>query len=206
MTLLKARTAQAFPLDRGQTISVVNLHGSQVVDVWAFVREDPGEFMSMEHSRVHCPHPSPRLGTRFVTNRRRPVLELTGDTSPGVHDWFLAACDRWRYELLGCTDYHDNCTDNLHAAPDLHGVRTPVTPAPLNLFENAPFDPEGTAGISAPVSRPGDTVDLMLHLDAVVVLSACPQDMVPINGPDMVPRDVGIRISPKTGEGPGVEK
>lgn len=201
MTLLKARTAQAFALVRGQTISVVNLYGSQVVDVWAFVRAAPGEFMSMEHSRVHCSDTSPCLGTKFVTNRRRPILEITGDTSPGVHDWFLAACDRWRYELLGFTGYHDNCTDNLHAALGRHGVTTPVTPAPLNLFENAPFHSGGTSGISAPISRAGDTVDLMLHLDALVVLSACPQDMVPTNGLDMVPHDVEIRIREGTGEG-----
>ena len=28
----------------------------------------------------------------------------------------LAACDRYRYELLGCEEDHDNCTDNLAAA------------------------------------------------------------------------------------------
>ena len=71
---------------------------------------------------------------------------------------------------------------------------TPVTPAPFNLFENAPFLPGGSVEIAAPLSRPGDRVDLLLHLDALVVLSACPQDMVPTNGADMTPRDVEIRI------------
>lgn len=194
MTRLKAKTALAFPVKRGQTISVINTHGSQVVDVWGVVRADPSEFMSMEHSRVHCSDPSPRLGTRFYSNRRRPFLEITGDTSPGVHDWFLAACDRWRYELLGCKGFHANCTDNLHSALKAHGVTIPTTPAPLNLFENAPLHSGNKSGISAPISRAGDTVDLLLHLDAFVVLSACPQDMVPTNGHDMVSRDVEIRI------------
>ncbi|HNB26601.1 MAG TPA: urea carboxylase-associated family protein [Alphaproteobacteria bacterium] len=194
MIRLAARTALAFSLRRNQLLSVVNTYGSQVVDAWAFAAADPTEFMSMEHSRVHCHDPTPRVGTRFVTNRRRPILEITGDTSPGIHDWFLAACDRWRYELLGCDGTHANCTDNLHAALATMGVSTPVTPAPFNLFENAPFLPGGSVEIAAPLSRPGDRVDLLLHLDALVVLSACPQDMVPTNGADMTPRDVEIRI------------
>jgi uncharacterized protein len=35
---------------------------------------------------------------------------------------------------------------------------------------------------------------LRAERDVVVVLSACPQDMVPINGPAMVPRDVEVEL------------
>lgn len=31
------------------------------------------------------------------------------DTSPGVHDTFMAAGDARRYELLDCTEPHRNC-------------------------------------------------------------------------------------------------
>jgi len=48
----------------------------------------------------------------------------------------LAACDRYRYELLGCTTYHDNCTDNLAAALGELGLTAPKTPSPWNLFMN----------------------------------------------------------------------
>ena len=43
------------------------------------------------------------------------------DTSPGRHDTVIAACDVHRYASLGCTEYHDNCTDNLHAASFICG-------------------------------------------------------------------------------------
>ena len=55
----------------------------------------------------------------LYTTRRRPILRIVEDTSPGVHDTLMAACDSHRYGLLGCTEYHDNCTDNLWAA--MHG-------------------------------------------------------------------------------------
>ena len=58
----------------------------------------------------------PVLGERCVSNRRRPILTVVEDTSGGIHDTLIAACDRYRYEWLGCAGYHDNCTDNLAAA------------------------------------------------------------------------------------------
>ena len=54
-----ARKSIAIEVDRGQSFKVINTHGSQVVDTWAFCREDPEEFMSMEHSRSHMGRISP---------------------------------------------------------------------------------------------------------------------------------------------------
>lgn len=59
--------------------------------------------MSMEHWRVTCGKYIPEIGGALVTNQRRPTLTMVEDTSPGVHDTLIAACDRYRYELLGCT-------------------------------------------------------------------------------------------------------
>src|SRR5438105_10448182 len=52
------------------------------------------EFMSMEHARVAMGRILPKVGDTLVTNRRRPILTLIEDTSGGVHDTLLAACDR----------------------------------------------------------------------------------------------------------------
>jgi uncharacterized protein YcgI (DUF1989 family) len=99
-------------VERGQTITVVNTHGSQVVDTWAFNAEDMSEWMSMEHSRAYYLKLSPEVGDTLVTNLRRPILTLVEDTSGGAHDTLMAACDNPRYALLGVTEYHDNCADN----------------------------------------------------------------------------------------------
>lgn len=194
MQVLKARTARAFPVPAGTRIAIVNTHGTQVVDTWAFCATDFDEFMSMEHTRVHAGSPVPRSGVVFRTNRRRPILAFVVDTSPGVHDWFYAACDRQRYEMLGFDGHHDNCTDNFHAALASVGHDLRVTPCPLNLFENAPFLADGDMAIRPPVSRPGDRVELEALMDVVVILSACPQDMVPTNGAAMMPSDIGVQI------------
>src|ERR1700689_938302 len=116
MTEIPARRGKAARLRQRQSVRVVNTYGQQVVDTWAFNLADIGEFMSMEHTRIAIGRIIPQIGDVLVSNRRRPVLRLTEDTSGGIHDTLVAACDRWRYELLGCQGYHDNCTDNLAAA------------------------------------------------------------------------------------------
>jgi len=191
---IPAREAVAVPMLRGQRVEVVNTHGQQVVDTWAFTTADPAEWMSMEHSRLHIGRVNPLVGDTLVTNRRRPILTLSADTSGGVHDTLLAACDRYRYELLGCTEPHANCTDNLHAALAGAGVTAATTPSPLNLFENARPAADGTIAIAPPVATPGSSVTLRAELDALLVFSACPQDMVPTNGPDLSPTEAHVRI------------
>jgi uncharacterized protein YcgI (DUF1989 family) len=179
---IPARRGKAAFVRRGQTIKVINTHGQQVVDTWAFFRNDLGEFMSMEHSRATHHHLIPQVGDALLTNHRRPILTLSEDTSGGIHDTLMAACDRYRYQELGCTEYHDNCTDNLAAALAELGLTPPKTPAPLNLFMNIPWTATGDLSFEPPVSTPGCYVVLHAEIDLVVAFSACPQDILPING------------------------
>jgi uncharacterized protein len=180
---IPARRGKAAPVKAGQNIAVINTHGHQVVDTWAFNAQDLREFMSMEHTRVGLTRLVPRTGDSLLTNHRRPILTILVDTSPGVHDTLMAACDQFRYEQLGCLEYHDNCTDNLHAALSELGLKVDETPSPLNLFMNIPWAEDGSLRFERPVGRAGDTITFRAECDLVIVFSACPQDIVAINGP-----------------------
>lgn len=113
LVTIPARKGKAAFVAKGQLVKIINTHGEQVVDTWAFRRDDMTEFMSNEHTRAHILKIIPKTGDALLTNHRRPILTLLEDTSGGVHDTLIAACDRYRYELLGCEGHHDNCTDNL---------------------------------------------------------------------------------------------
>ena len=189
---LTARTGKALRVARGGRVRVVNTHGRQVVDCWAFAGDDVTEFMSMEHSRVHMGRVNPVAGTVLITNRRRPILTLAEDDSGGVHDTLLAACDEHRYRMLGATGYHRNCTDNLREALAELGLTPPETPSPLNLFQNSAIKPDGALVIEPPIAPPGSGVTLRAEMDAIMVFSACPQDMAPTNGADMMPKDAEL--------------
>ena len=191
---IEARRGKAAFVDRGQHVKLINTRGQQVVDTWAFNRHDMIEFMSMEHSRTALGRIMAPTGTSMVTNHRRPILTLVEDTTPGIHDTLLAACDRYRYELLGCIEYHDNCTDNLAQGLAELGLTSSETPSPWNLFMNIPVEADGSLSFQPPVSKPGDYVLLRAEMDCVIAFSTCPQDMVPINGVDCIPTEAHFQV------------
>jgi hypothetical protein len=182
LVTIPARSGKAARVSAGQRIKVVNTHGTQVVDAWAFNALDLTEWMSMEASRVSFMKLAAAVGDTFVTNQRRPILTLVEDTSRCAHDTLMAPCDRWRYGLLGVEGYHDNCRDNLHAALANLGVVIRATPPSLNLFMNIPWTADGRLAWGEPVSSPGGYAVFRAEMDLVVALSACPQDILPING------------------------
>lgn len=194
LTTIPARRGKATRVPKGKTVKVINTHGSQVVDTWAFSHEAPSEFMSMEHLRVGMGSIFPKVGDALITNHRRPILTLLEDTSPGIHDTLMAACDKYRYQLLGCGDDHDNCTDNLHAALAEIAFTAQKTPSPLNLWMNIPVYVGGGLDYLPPVSKPGDYVVFRAEMDTVVAFSACPQDQVPVNGVDCKPVEAHFKV------------
>ena len=119
--LIPARKGSAARMRAGQVVRVVNTHGSQVVDFWAFNDPDLGECMSMEHTRGMLCRLTPQVGDRLYTNQRLMNIPVRNGT-----------------ELS---------------------------------FE-------------APVGKAGDSVCFRAEMDCVVAFSACPQDMLPINGSD----------------------
>ena len=185
---IPARRGAAAHVPAGRHVRVINTHGSQVVDTWAFAASDPAEWMSMEASRASFLRLTPAVGDTFLTNQRRRILTLVEDTAGGAHDTLIACCDAPRYRLLGVEGHHDNCRDNLHAALGGLGIRIPATPAPLNLFMNIPWTVDGRLAWAEPVSTPGSYVRLRAEMDVVVAFSACPQDILPVNGPAPQPR------------------
>jgi uncharacterized protein YcgI (DUF1989 family) len=178
---IPARRGKAVRLNKGQSVKVINTHGNQVVDFWAFNAGDLREYLGMEHCRAFWTRLFPVEGDKMITNRRRPILTMTKDASPGRHDTLIAPCDNERYGLLGCTHYHDNCRDNMHAGLAELGFTIPYTPDSLNLFMNIPWKPNGELEWSNCLCKPGDYVVFRAEMDAIVVFSACPQDMLPIN-------------------------
>lgn len=121
---IPARKGVARHIQKGQTIQVINTHGTQVVDTWAFSEDidsstmDPPamQYMSMQHTRCSLSKLVPEINDSLRSNERKLMLTVLEDTTAGAHDTLISACDRWRYQELGVVgpdDYHDNCADNM---------------------------------------------------------------------------------------------
>jgi len=176
--------ARAIRVDAGGTVRVVNTHGTQVVDFWALRADRPDIAMSMQHSRIVWRNLRPRPGDKMLDEERADMMTLVEDTSPGVHDTVIAACDPIRYAQLGAELGHRSCCTNFaEALSALSVTRSGPVPAPLNLFMNIPWDLDGNITFDPTVSAAGDSVLFRADVDVIVVASACPMDIVPINGP-----------------------
>lgn len=194
--ILEATRGIAIKLCKGEAISITNLHGNQVVDAWAINLADASEYGALEHTRSINSNIFFDKGMTLVSTLRRPMLTLIEDTSPGRHDTLLCPCNGAIYAELGCTGYHRSCTDNFHEALAEQGLHCACTPASLNLFMNVPVADDGSVQRVPPRSQAGDTVTLRAEMDLMVVLSACPQDITPINGAGRQPSDIGWCVHP----------
>lgn len=193
-SIIPARKGKAAILNQGQSIRVIDTYGSQVIDAWIFNRYDLNEFQSNEHTRPTLLSMSFRPGDLLYTNRRRPIVEVEKDTSPGIHDMLMAACDTYRYQLLGCTEFHDNCTDNLASSMNELGFDVSETPSPINIFMNIPWTENGELSYEPPQTKPGDYVQFRALMDCVFAFSACPNDILPTNGLDGEIKDAHFQI------------
>jgi uncharacterized protein len=187
-----AGTGRAIVVRGGGRAHVVNTLGSQVADLWALGLPDGARRLSTAHTRLAIGRISPRPGDVLVDNHRQPLLRVLADTSPGGHDTLIPACDEQRYQDLGVTGEHANCTANFLAAVEPYGLGQVSVPEPLNLFMSVPVTADGALVIEPSKARPGDEVVLEAVRDVLLVVSACPQDLVLISGADGALRQVDV--------------
>lgn len=193
--VLPAGRGKAIRVMKGTRVKVINPHGTQAIDFWAFNAEDLSEYVSTEHIRsVNSTVPVNR-GTRMVSWRRRPLVAIAEDTSAGNHDTLLCPCNADLYAELGCQGYHRSCADNLHEGLAELGLKVPFTPPSVNLFMSVRPEADGTLTRLLPSSEPGSYVTIEAVLDVVMAFSSCPQDVTTINGPDRTPRDCLIEVA-----------
>ncbi|MGW4130543.1 DUF1989 domain-containing protein [Amycolatopsis japonica] len=183
-------TGRAVRVAAGDLIRVIDVDGGQVGDVFAF-RDGGGAELAEHHSAAHTragvDRLFPAVGETFRTDLRRPILTLVEDASPGEHDMLIPACDPARYTALGVPD-HRSCAVNLREALAAEGLSfTGPTPQPINVFMRVPVGEDGRLNWLTATSRPGDAVTLRAEMDCVVVVSACPQDLVRISEAGLSP-------------------
>ena len=182
-----AREGRGVRVAAGRRFRVIDVEGGQVADTFAFRADDVSEYHSAEHTRAVVSRLFPRVGEHFVTNHRRPILLLEEDDTPGIHDMLCAACDPERYTGLGVEGWHASCQENLRRAMASLGVPGVEVPQPINLFMNIPVREGGELGWEPAPTAAGDAVTMRAEMDCYVVVSACPQDLVPINGLNPTP-------------------
>lgn len=180
-TPIPARSGVAFHCKKGEYLKLTDIHGGQVGDFWAFNAADPGEHLSANHTLVYVGRIFPKVGQSFVTNRRRPILQLVEDTA-GCHDMLMAACDPIRFRMFGVQEWHPSCAENMQTSMAAAGFPNLAVPQPVNFFERTVAEADGTLKMAEAPSKAGDHVVLKAWIDCIISISACPADFTPVSG------------------------
>lgn len=165
----------------GQFLTVTDVEGQQVGDLWAFDAEQPSLWLSTSHTRDRIERLFPIIGQSFTDQRGDAILDYVADTSPGVHDMLFAPCDRWLCESHGLPG-HANCRDNFVSVMDEVELEVGHVPDPVNLFMNAPPSTDGRLDVLTAASKAGDYVLFRARRSLIVVLTACSVDYWVTNG------------------------
>ena len=182
---------KAFPVQKGQKVTITDLEGQQVIDFIAFSLNDYTEFLSVTQTRTSLKQQL-YLGENDVllTNLRNPLAKIVEDTVE-VHDLIVAACDPYYYEEVGMPN-HRSCHQNFVDVLKPYGIEPWQRPDPFNIFQNTKIRPDGSWFQSDPPSKAGDYITLQFEMDALCAISVCPFDIGNFNGGEPTPVQVSI--------------
>ncbi|MDP4744686.1 MAG: DUF1989 domain-containing protein, partial [Porticoccaceae bacterium] len=166
-------------IDAGETIRIIDLEGNQAADTLFFNAADPSERYSASDTVREQGALYLTTGSKLKTNLNRDLLEIVADTC-GRHDTVGGACssesNTVRYDLE--KRFMHSCRDSWMLAIVEHeefGLAKEDIGHNINFFMNVPVTPSGGLEFADGVSAPGKYVELTARMDAIVLISNCPQ-------------------------------
>jgi len=177
---------------QGQVLRITDLEGQQAVDFLCYNAADLQE-------RYHAPNTMKAAGTIFLTaghklysDIARPIFTIIEDQFGG-HDTIGGCCSGPSNRMLYGVENCPGCRENFLTALAAHGLgRRDIVPN-INWFMRVPVGSDGGAAIAPGVSPPGCQVALRAEMDALAVISNCPQVNNPCNG--FKPTPIRVQIS-----------
>jgi urea carboxylase-associated protein 1 len=176
----------------GQTLRLLDLEGNQAVDTLFYSASNPRERYDVQRTLRKQNRVYLTTGSVLYSNLGNPLLSIVADTC-GRHDTLGGACAQESNTVRYALDkrYMHSCRDNFLRA-SLHDGRLNKADisANINFFMNVPVTQEGGLTFEDGISAPGKYVELIAHMDVIVLISNCPQLNNPCNGYNPTPAEV----------------
>lgn len=174
MIEIAPRTGQAFRLNRGQRLRVVDPRGEQVSDLLAFNAADIGEVISSGRTLDYASKLFLSTGDPLYSNRSNVMLRIVEDTV-GRHDFLLTPCSKDTFRIIyGDENPHRGCFGNLAEALAPYGIGEDDIPTAFNVFMNVTVDgASGELKVDPSLSKAGDHILFEAEMDLIIGLTAC---------------------------------
>ena len=186
--VLPALKPWARVLKKGQTLRIIDLGGNQAVDFLVYNADDPSERYSAPDTIRAQGNIFITTGTKLYSNDGNVLMTVLNDTC-GRHDTSGGACSCESNSVRFGLDkkWQHACVENFLYALKDYGLAKRDMVSNINFFMNVPVSQDGTLEIVDGISAPGSTVDLRAEMNALVVISNCPQINNPCNGYNPTP-------------------
>ena len=167
--IIPACSGMKIDVKQGQSITVIDIEGGQVVDFFAEVNGNVNEFLSTGVT-IDC-NESLKLnvGDIIYTNLYRPMIKVITD-DVGEHDLLHPCCRPEMYDFFYHNgEEHPNCFDNINRVLD----EQRAVIVPVNLFMHTKISTNGSISVEEPVSKAGDKIVLKALMDITLGIAAC---------------------------------
>lgn len=184
-----------YPLERGQTLRIVDCEGNQAADTLFFNAHDKSDRYSAGDTIREQGGLYLTTGSRLLSQHRTHLLTIVADTC-GRHDTLGGACacesNSVRYPQE--KRYMHACRESwlLAMAEAGEGWDKRDIANNINFFMNVPVTPGGGLKFDDGISAPGRYVELRAETDVLVLISNCPQLNNPCNAYNPTPVQVLI--------------
>lgn len=191
--VVPAKGHTAFEMEAGQTLQVVDLEGSQAVDLICYNADRLEEKFWAAHTAKLAKNIYVSTGDVLYSDLANPMMTIVDDPV-GVNDVICGSCsyalDVVRY---GPQRAQKGCMDNFEEAIEPWGLRRSDIPMCFNIFLRYLVEPDGTVSIDHdPPSRAGDSISLRAEMRLLVAISNCPQENNPCTGYNPTPIRVTV--------------
>ena len=167
--IIPACSGMKIDVKQGQSITVIDIEGGQVVDFFAEVNGNVNEFLSTGVT-IDC-NESLKLnvGDIIYTNLYRPMIKVITD-DVGEHDLLHPCCRPEMYDFFYHNgEEHPNCFNNINRVLD----EQRAVIVPVNLFMHTKISTNGSISVEEPVSKAGDKIVLKALMDITLGVAAC---------------------------------
>lgn len=190
--IVEARSGIGIPVNTGETIEVVDLHGKQVVDFFAVKQDTAMEFLSAGVT-IDC---NERLkvstGDTIYTNLYNKMFTIIEDDVK-EHDLLHPCCRAEMYEYFyGNGTNHPSCLENINQALAEFTDMKKAEITPFNIFMYTKILPDGRISVEAPRSKAGDKIVLKAEMDVLITVAACSVSESDCNGGTCTPIKIVI--------------
>ena len=141
--IIQACCGQAIDVAAGQSITITDLEGQQVVDFFAEVQGNHNEFVSPGVTLDVNESLRLKTGDRIYSNLYRPMFLILHD-DVCEHDLLHPCCRREMYDFFYHNgEGHPNCLENInHALKTAHPILQPI-----NLFMHTELHADGSLSV-----------------------------------------------------------